>query len=135
MGIKKKVKRYIYERNIEKKFGKFKCSKSIKNNWHKKFLNRIALINAAVSKILTKKKNCNYLEIGCDDDYVFKSVMLPDSSKIGIDPVKGGNLKIKSDIFFKKNKKRFDIIFIDGLHHYDQCQRDVINSINSLNKN
>ena len=135
MGIKNKVKKFIYERNIEKKFGKFKCSKSIKNNWHKKFLNRIALINAAVSKILIQKKKCNYLEIGCDDDYVFKSVMLPDSSKVGIDPVKGGNLKIKSDVFFKKNKKRFDIIFIDGLHHYDQCQRDVINSINFLNKN
>ena len=57
MGIKNKVKKFIYERNIEKKFGKFKCSKSIKNNWHKKFLNRIALINAAVSKILIQKKN------------------------------------------------------------------------------
>ena len=135
MGIKKKVRRFIYERNIEKKFGKYECSKSIKNNWHKKFLNRIALINAAVSKILIQKKKCNYLEIGCDDDYVFKSVMLPDSSKVGIDPIKGGNLRIKSDNFFKKNRKKFDIIFIDGLHHYDQCQRDIINSLNCLNEN
>ena len=27
------------------------------------------------------------------------------------------------------------MIFIDGLHHYDQCQRDVINSLNCLNIN
>ena len=80
------------------------------------------MINAAVSKILAKKKNCNYLEIGCDDDYVFKSVMLPDSSKIGIDPVKGGNLKIKSDIFFKKNKKSL-ISFLLMDFTNDQCQR------------
>lgn len=40
-----------------------------------------------------------------------------------------------SDTFFLKNKKTFDIIFIDGLHIYDQVKRDVLNSIKVLNKN
>ena len=48
---------------------------------------------------------------------------------------KGGNLKDTSDNFFKKNKKNFDVIFIDGLHHYEQCRKDIINSLKVLNKN
>jgi len=39
-----------------------------------------------------------------------------------------------SDTFFLKNKRTFDIIFIDGLHIYDQVKRDVLNSIKVLNK-
>ena len=30
---------------------------------------------------------------------------------------------------------KFDVIFIDGLHHYDQAQRDLINSLKFLKKN
>jgi hypothetical protein len=40
-----------------------------------------------------------------------------------------------SDSFFKTNKKIFDVIFIDGLHEYSQCQKDVINSLGALRKN
>ena len=37
-----------------------------------------------------------------------------------------------SDDFFKTSKDKFDVIFIDGLHTYDQVRRDVINSIKHL---
>ena len=40
-----------------------------------------------------------------------------------------------SDEFFNQNNEKFDVIFIDGLHHYDQCQADAINSLKCLNKN
>ena len=135
MGIKKRIKRIYKEHLINKKYGKFKTEITIKKNWDKINLNRIALINSAISNVLKKKKTCNYLEIGCDDNLVFNSIILPAKFKIGIDPKKGGNYKIKSDNFFRINKKKFDVIFVDGLHHYEQCQRDVINSLNSLNKN
>jgi hypothetical protein len=41
-----------------------------------------------------------------------------------------------SDRFFTENQNiKFDTIFIDGLHYYEQVQKDVINSIMHLNKN
>ena len=135
MGIKKKIKRIYNEHLINKKYGKFKTKIVIKKNWDKININRIALINSAISNFLKRNKTCNYLEIGCDDNIVFNSIMLPAKFKVGIDPRKGGNYKIKSDNFFRKNKKKFDVIFVDGLHHYEQCQRDVINSLKFLNKN
>ena len=135
MGIRKKLKRIINNYNISKKFGQYETNETIKNDWHKYNINRIALINSAVRKILDKKKDCKYLEIGCDDNFVFNSIILPDENKIGVDPRQGGNHRMTSDEFFSQNKKNFDVIFIDGLHHYEQCQKDVINSLKFLNLN
>ena len=36
---------------------------------------------------------------------------------------------------FSKNKTFFDVIFIDGLHHYKQCQKDCINALKFLKAN
>lgn len=135
MGIRKKLKRIINNYNITKKFGQYETNKTIKNDWHKYNINRIALINSAVRKVLDKKKDCKYLEIGCDDNFVFNSIILPNENKIGVDPRQGGNHRMTSDEFFSQNKKNFDVIFIDGLHHYEQCQKDVINSLKFLNLN
>jgi len=77
MGIKKKIKRIYREHLINKNFGEFKTKITIKNAWNKINFNRIALITSAISNILKQKKNCNYLEIGCDDNYVFNSIGLP----------------------------------------------------------
>ena len=99
--------------------------------WEKNFYNRIAFINKAIQNF----KNCKYLEIGVASNFVFNSIPLPMKNKIGVDPISGGTHRMTSDDFFKKNKLKFDVIFIDGLHEYEQCQRDCINSINSLNKN
>jgi hypothetical protein len=97
----------------------------------KNFYTRHAFINKAISKYTF----CRYLEIGVADNDVFNSIPLPLKKKYGVDPFSGGNYRMTSDFFFKKYAKlKFDVIFIDGLHHYLQCQKDVINSINALNK-
>ena len=75
----------------------------------------------------------NYLEIGCNDDELFSRIKI--KNKIGIDPVIGGNMKITSDDFFMQNKLKFDCVFIDGLHIYDQVKRDIVNSSKFLNDN
>ena len=54
---------------------------------------------------------------------------------MGIDPVEGGTHKMTSDEFFYNNNDKFDIIFIDGLHQYEQVIKDVKNSLNCLTKN
>ena len=48
MGLRKKIKKFIYNRNIDSKYGKFATEKVIKKNWDKIFLNKIAFVNLAV---------------------------------------------------------------------------------------
>ena len=115
-------------KNAPKKFGNF-CDTIIDINWSKIFYNRISFISIAVQKF----KNCRYLEIGCSTNVCFNAI--PTSNKIGVDPNAGGNVKDTSDNFFKNNKKEFDVIFIDGLHIYEQCRKDIINSLKFLSKN
>ncbi len=121
---------YYYIKKIKKK--------SIKNffEYDSKPYNRISLISLAINQVISKKKfeNCKYLEIGCFDNKAFDTVPLPIDQKIGIDPLRGGTHRMTSDEFFKDNNLFFDVIFIDGLHTYKQCSKDVINSIRFLNK-
>tara|TARA_B100000787_G_C16090483_1_gene248698 strand:- start:58 stop:732 length:675 start_codon:yes stop_codon:yes gene_type:complete len=86
-----------------------------------------------IQEIIEFKKYNNYLEIGCDNDDLFSKIKI--NFKIGVDPISGGTLRITSDDFFKENKDTFDIIFIDGLHHYKQVKKDIINSLNCINEN
>jgi len=41
--------------------------------------------------------------------------------------------KMLSDNFFAQNKNKFDLIFIDGDHKYDQVKRDALNAWKILN--
>ncbi|WP_371347714.1 class I SAM-dependent methyltransferase [Ancylobacter sp. IITR112] len=72
-----------------------------------------------------------YLEIGCFRNDLFDS--LPLASKIGVDPVQGGTVRATSDEFFATNTQKFDLIFIDGLHTYEQVHRDVANALKVVN--
>ena len=85
-----------------------------------------------IQTIIKKKKFKNYLEIGCDNDQTFSKIKI--KNKVGVDPISGGTIRKTSDNFFKTNTKKFDIIFIDGLHHYDQVISDIDNSLKVLNK-
>ena len=86
-----------------------------------------------IKYLIDKYKYTEYLEIGCYKNDLFSKVQI--KNKTGVDPVSGGNIKKTSDDFFKENKKKFDIIFIDGLHIYKQVKKDILNSIECLNNN
>lgn len=96
--------------------------------WEKINYNRIAVVNLLISK----KQDPAYLEIGCASNDLFDSI--PVLNKVGVDPSTGGTIRMTSDDFFKQNNDHFDIIFIDGLHTYQQVRNDVINAIKFLNK-
>jgi hypothetical protein len=83
--------------------------------------------------IINKYKFTDYLEIGCDKDQSFSKIVI--KNKVGVDPISGGTVRDTSDNFFRYNNEKFDIIFIDGLHHYEQVTKDVYNSLNILNDN
>lgn len=95
-------------------------------------MNRVDVINLLIEKNNYK----SYLEIGVQNGYSFNNVKC--EMKIGIDPDSNSaaTFKMTSDQFFKdKCISRFDIIFIDGLHHSDQVLKDINNSFAYLNKN
>ncbi len=97
-------------------------------DWAKTNFSRFAAVNILLSKF----QNPSYLEIGCAADDLFNSVPIPIAKKVGVDPFAGGTVRKTSDDFFQANEMQFDVVFIDGLHTYEQVRRDVINSINSL---
>jgi hypothetical protein len=101
-------------------------NRELKWDWKATPYNRIALVNLLIGKF----SNAKYLEIGCAGNYLFNAVYAED--KTGVDPASGGNVKKTSDDFFKITTDKYDVIFIDGLHTYDQVRRDVINSIQHL---
>ena len=103
-----------------------KFYKKLNFNWNL-YPHRLEIIQ----NIIISKNYKKYLEIGCDKDQIFSNILI--DFKIGVDPVQGGNVRKTSDDFFKNNLDKFDIIFIDGLHEYDQVNKDITNSLKALN--
>lgn len=120
-------------------------------------MTRTDIINAFI-----KKYNYRwYCEIGVEKGENFQAINCP--IKLGIDPnpISAATLHIPSDEFFELMKIRtdlplhypdevlicsykkepfpcemsngFDIYFIDGLHHADQVERDILNALQHLN--
>ena len=87
-----------------------------------------------IQYIIDKYKFENYLEIGCDKDQSFSRIRI--KNKVGVDPISGGTIRSTSNDFFQNNKNNnFDLIFIDGLHHYKQVLIDIKRSLEILNDN
>jgi len=87
-------------------------------------------------------KDDKYLEIGVETGYTFNNVH--NQNKIGVDPspqFESEKLVLKtSDDYFENldptdSNNKFDIVFIDGLHHCEQVAKDINNSLHYLNEN
>lgn len=106
-----------------------------------------------LQKIIDTKKDCSYLEIGVYEGDTFLRIKA--KKKVAVDPnfIIPRSFKLKwcfrnfsnffakyyettSDSYFSRTEKDyFDVVFIDGLHTYDQSLRDVMNSLEKLRPN
>lgn len=91
-------------------------------------MRRFDIINEFIKKYGYKK----YCEIGVQKSKSFNNVKCEYS--VGVDPDQSTKAThhMTSDEYFKKNKDRFDIFFVDGLHHSDQVYKDIINCLERL---
>lgn len=86
-----------------------------------------------INHIIQKKGYASYLEIGVNNP-ANNFDLIRVQYKIGVDPNGRASFTGTSDEFFEQNKMSFDIVFIDGLHHYDQVIKDFVNSYQRLNE-
>ena len=91
-----------------------------------------------INYFIEKNKYINYLEIGVRSPGACLNRVIAEH-KDGVDPTPMGNgevnYPITSDEFFeliKDHDIKYDIIFIDGLHLYEQTIKDIKNSLNHL---
>lgn len=94
--MKQKYK-YLFKRLFYYIYGE-KFYKRLDYDWAK-----LPSRSKIIQDIIIKQKYKNYLEIGCDNDENFSRISI--ENKIGVDPLKGGTLRMTSDEFFKNNKK------------------------------
>lgn len=100
-----------------------------KKNYNIMIKNHTDIINALIKKHGYK----SYLEIGVHRRFMnFDHIEI--DHKVGVDPIPEAEvIQMTSDDFFYQNHKKFDIIFIDGLHHAFQVFKDISNAFNILN--
>jgi len=97
-------------------------------------MKRTDIINALVKKY----GYTSYLEVGTQDP-TSNFDLINAECKVSVDPFPRGEVTFvgTSDEYFESitDDVKFDIIFIDGLHHDDQVLKDIENSLNHLSEN
>lgn len=97
-----------------------------------------------INSLIKEHGISSYLEIGLGDGANFMGVK--SDQKHCIDPNvtlnefihmrTGGKFgNVDSNTFFLANSQKYDLIFIDGFHHSNQVERDIVNAWNCLNPN
>lgn len=97
-------------------------------------MTRTEIINGLIKKNGYK----TYLEIGVNTPAQpgYNWVGINIETKHGVDPNVDTTYRMTSDEFFEKHAEiKYDIIFIDGLHLFEQVEKDINNSLTHLNEN
>ncbi len=97
-------------------------------------MTRTEIMTILIEKYGYKK----YLEIGVNTPaqpgFNFESIKV--ETKHGVDPAVDTTFKMTSDEFFNgKVPMKYDLVFVDGLHVFDQAHRDIVNSLEWLGDN
>lgn len=78
--------------------------------------------------------NLSYLELGCYIKTNFNKVNMSNKECVDIHSKFNPTYVMPTDDFFKQNKKRYDIVFIDANHDLEYVVRDFNNATNITNK-
>ena len=92
-----------------------------------------------INRLIKQYGMTRYLEIGTQKDDCLSKIEC--KLKVGVDPnplwhsITSSDefYKMSSDAFFSVNERKFDIVFIDGLHHADQAFKDINNALRVIN--
>ena len=79
-----------------------------------------------------------YLEIGFQNGVNYNKIAIKHKTGVDPDPNSSAPQKMTSDEYFKNAQERgekYDIIFIDGLHHSEQVYKDIQNALVILKPN
>lgn len=91
-----------------------------------------------LNTLIQKYGYSSYLEVGTQDPASnFDKIII--EHKVSVDPFPRGEVTFvgTSDAYFESitDDVKYDIIFIDGLHHNDQVLKDIENSLTHLSDN
>lgn len=87
-----------------------------------------------INTIIKKREFKSYLEIGTFNKINFNSINIEHKVCVDPDPSTNPTYRMTSDEYFETFKGKFDIVFIDGLHKSWQVEKDIKNSLSSLNE-
>ena len=117
----------LHLQRLRWRFAKDRTAERLDFDWSATNYNRVSVVNL----LLSGRPEGRYLEVGCAGNVTFDAVLA--AQKFGVDPASGGTHRMTSDEFFQTWRgEPFDVIFIDGLHHYQQAARDIRNSLDFL---
>jgi len=98
-------------------------------------------VSEVLNRFIKENKFRSYLEIGYSQGKTFQQIECERKNWIDPKPLNGSwdkeGFVQESDTFFEEVNPsvKFDLIFVDGLHHADQAYRDVLNSLKHLRDN
>lgn len=89
-----------------------------------------------INRLIKKYDYKTYLEIGVREARQnFNQIYCEQKEAVDPAPRIPCTYVMTSDKFFVENKKKYDLIFIDGDHHDEQVRKDIENSLKILNVN
>lgn len=91
-----------------------------------------------INFLINKHGYQSYLEIGLGDGGNFLKINCKEKTSVDPDPecfTMIPSFKMISNDFFTMNRKKYDIIFVDGLHTFEQTYIDIKNALMHLNEN
>jgi hypothetical protein len=89
-----------------------------------------------VNKYINKYNYKSYIEIGTQKNATFDRITIEKTS-VDPDPNAKADFVMSSDKFFEQVSEgvKWDIAFVDGLHHHEQAYKDILNCLKHLEEN